>query len=96
MVRPICSIDERELEEALSPPPPYFSGIAMPSRPASSRAREHADQVALDLVGAAAEGQDQQAAVEGLEWPLSTSLGRAALQVAARPQTSISSRKDSR
>ena len=55
------------------------------------------DQVALDLVGAAAEGEDQQAAVEGLEVARDDGLsGEPRFRYAARPSTSISSRKDSR
>ena len=42
---------------------------------------EHGDQVALHLVGAAAEGEDDEAAVDALEAALSTRLGRVPAQV---------------
>src|SRR5438552_2191125 len=46
---------------------------------------EDTDEVTLDLVGAATEGEDQQAAVEPLEPGLEHRLGRALLQVADLP-----------
>jgi hypothetical protein len=58
-------------------------GYRVTSGDAREAEPEQADQVALDLVRAAAEGQDQETAVEDLELAVEYRLGRAALQVSA-------------